>query len=75
MDDVPVLFFQSTTDHARGLLAGMYATAGLRDLLRDQDTLRDAHACGFASDDCGSCCHVQRDVPTNTIAASTSRSP
>ncbi|GLW46381.1 hypothetical protein Stsp02_20430 [Streptomyces sp. NBRC 14336] len=49
MDDVPVLFFQSTPDHPKGLLAGMYATGGLRDLLRNQDTLRDAHAFNFAS--------------------------
>ncbi|MGW7786362.1 MULTISPECIES: hypothetical protein [Streptomyces] len=44
MDDVPVLFLQSAPDHPKGLLAGMYATGGLRDLLRNQDTLRDARA-------------------------------
>ncbi|MFJ8787312.1 helix-turn-helix domain-containing protein [Streptomyces sp. NPDC102476] len=49
MEETPVLFFQSVPDHPHGLLPGMYAHGGLRDVLSNQDTLRDAHAFNWAS--------------------------
>ncbi|MEU5099077.1 ATP-binding protein [Streptomyces sp. NPDC020996] len=49
MAETPVLFFQSVPDHPRGLLPGMYADGGLRDVLSNQDTLRNADAFNWAS--------------------------
>ncbi|WP_344016473.1 hypothetical protein, partial [Streptomyces thermospinosisporus] len=49
LDDVPVLFFQSTPDHPKGLVPGMHATGGLRNVLRNQDTLRGTQGFNFAS--------------------------
>ncbi|MEG3632031.1 AlbA family DNA-binding domain-containing protein [Streptomyces poriticola] len=49
MEETPVLFFQSVPDHPRGLVPGMYADGGLRDLLSNQDTLRGAHAFNWSS--------------------------
>ncbi|MFD7646043.1 helix-turn-helix domain-containing protein [Streptomyces albidoflavus] len=49
MEETPVLFFQSVPDHPRGLVPGMYADGGLRDVLDKQDTLRDANAFNWAS--------------------------
>jgi hypothetical protein len=49
MEGTPVLFFQSVPDHPRGLVPGMYADGGLRDVLGSQDTLRGAHAFNWSS--------------------------
>jgi hypothetical protein len=48
MEETPVLFFQTVPDHPRGLVPGMYADGGLRDILSNQDTLRDAYAFNWA---------------------------
>ena len=50
MEETPVLFFQSVPDHPRGLVSGMYADGGLRDILGNQDTLREAYAFNWASE-------------------------
>jgi hypothetical protein len=44
MEETPVLFFQSVPDRPHGLVPGMYAAGGLRDVLSNQDTLRGAGA-------------------------------
>ncbi|MGW4102087.1 AlbA family DNA-binding domain-containing protein [Streptomyces sp. NPDC004976] len=49
MEETPVLFFQSVPDHPRGLVPGMYADGGLRDLLGNQDTLRGSNAFNWSS--------------------------
>ncbi|MFF9624001.1 hypothetical protein [Streptomyces griseosporeus] len=49
IEETPVLFFQSIPDHPRGLVPGMYADGDLRDVLSNQDTLRDTHAFNWAS--------------------------
>lgn len=49
MEETPVLFFQTVPDHPRGLVPDMYADGGLRDILSNQDTLRDAYAFNWAS--------------------------
>ncbi|WP_030619312.1 helix-turn-helix domain-containing protein [Streptomyces fulvoviolaceus] len=50
MEETPVLFFQTVPDHPRGLVTGLYADGGLRDILNNQDTLRDAYAFNWASE-------------------------
>ncbi|MEW2161060.1 RNA-binding domain-containing protein [Streptomyces sp. NPDC007189] len=50
LEEAPVLFFQSVPDHPRGLVPGMYADGGLRDVLSNQDTLRGTHAFNWSSD-------------------------
>jgi hypothetical protein len=47
--ETPMLFFQSTPDHPQDLLPGMYEPGGVRDALRNQDTLRGIDAFNFAS--------------------------
>ena len=47
--ETPMLFFQSTPDDHRDLLPGMYERGGVRDALRDQDTLHGVNAFNFAS--------------------------
>ncbi|MFF4055603.1 helix-turn-helix domain-containing protein [Streptomyces sp. NPDC001668] len=49
LEEWPVLFFQSVPDHPRGLVPGMYAEQGLRDVLSHQDTLRGAHAFNWST--------------------------
>ena len=49
MEETPVLFFQSVPDRPRGLVPGMYADGGLRDVLSGQHTLRGLHAFNWAS--------------------------
>jgi hypothetical protein len=49
VEETPVLFFQTIPDHPRGLVPNMYADGGLRDILGNQDTLRDAYAFNWAS--------------------------
>ncbi|MGX4694419.1 AlbA family DNA-binding domain-containing protein [Streptomyces sp. JNUCC 63] len=49
MEETPVLFFQTVPDRPRGLVPGMYADGGLRDVLGNQDTLRGAHAFNWSS--------------------------
>ncbi|MEU0030858.1 hypothetical protein [Streptomyces sp. NPDC006335] len=50
MRETPVLFFQSVPDHPHGLVSGMYANGGLRDILSNQDTLREVYAFNWASE-------------------------
>jgi hypothetical protein len=47
--ETPMLFFQSTPDRPQDLLPGMYEPGGVRDALRNQDTLRGTSAFNFAS--------------------------
>lgn len=50
LEESPVLFFQSVPDRPRGLVPGMYAGGGLRDILSNQDTLRSPHAFNWSSE-------------------------
>jgi hypothetical protein len=48
LDDVPVLFFQSTPSRPKGLIDGLHAPGGLGETLNKQDTLRGRTAFNFS---------------------------
>ncbi|MFD0142895.1 MULTISPECIES: AlbA family DNA-binding domain-containing protein [unclassified Streptomyces] len=50
VEETPVLFFQSVPDHPRGIVSGMYADGGLRDVLTHQSTLRSPYGFNWSSD-------------------------